>query len=127
MILRQPVLRAVVVLAIVAPKRKVNFDATCSALRKLRLPGLGTYAPTLPFNVGIHIVLWRGVGCPYAQPAARSSRSWKSVNIAANYSVIKIMRRTWHSKGAIRESLKKKADFGENAKTVQTSILRGEL
>ena len=48
---------AVIVLAIVTPERKVNFTATCGALRKLGLPGWGKYAATLPFNVGIHIAL----------------------------------------------------------------------
>jgi hypothetical protein len=40
MILRQPVFWTIVVLAVVAPERKVNFNAAYSALRNLRLPWL---------------------------------------------------------------------------------------
>lgn len=39
MILRKPVFWAVIVLAVVAPERKVNVDAASGALRRLGSPG----------------------------------------------------------------------------------------
>ena len=58
MIFRESMLRAIEVLAIVAPEWKVNFDSACFTFHTLRLPDGWNTSLLLTFNLGtLHYLL----------------------------------------------------------------------